>query len=55
MSYFIGLVVVLRIVLRNPRLLFVFEILNEVVKIDLLSPLLAANKPIYALASASAG
>jgi hypothetical protein len=55
MSYFIDLVVVLRIVLKNPRLLFVFETLNEVVKINLLAPLLAVNKPIYVLACASDG
>jgi hypothetical protein len=43
--YFIGLVVVLRVVLKDLGLLMVVEIPSEVIQVDFFAPLLAVDEP----------
>ena len=47
--YFIGFVVVLRIVFENLRLLLVIEVADEPVEVEFLAPFLAVDEPIFRL------
>lgn len=44
--YFIGLVVVLRVVLRDLWLLLVLEVSHQIVEVNLLAPFLAVREPV---------
>ena len=45
-DYFVGFVVVLRIVLGKLTLFRVFEVLDKAIKIELLPPLLTLHEPV---------
>jgi hypothetical protein len=47
--YFIGFVVILRVVFENLRLLLVIEVADEPVEVEFLPPFLAVDEPIFRL------
>jgi hypothetical protein len=49
MPYFIGLVVILRVVLEDLGLLMIVETAGEVVEVCFFSPCLAVNEPTHML------